>query len=180
MHVIALHHTKQQHTCCREEPLQQVPGQDAALNSRQQQSGQQHAEPAWMMHTEVQTCAMLQSPLWADEQFSFLELQSDLNESKASGSSWLKVHTSEANMIAVQEFYCRCLHSYTHAVPHLCGSLLALPQSAQPEANDRLAMYRRVSAVCYLAAEECCDKLLLLCKAVDHYIAIWPVSGIVR
>ena len=32
-------------------------------------------EAAWMVHAETQTCATSQSPVWADEQFSFLELQ---------------------------------------------------------------------------------------------------------
>jgi len=30
--------------------------------------------PAWMVHAETQTCSSSQAPLWADEQFAFLEL----------------------------------------------------------------------------------------------------------
>ena len=32
------------------------------------------AQPAWMVHAETQTCSSSQAPLWADEQFAFLEL----------------------------------------------------------------------------------------------------------
>ena len=30
--------------------------------------------PAWMVHAETQTCSSSQVPLWANEQFAFLEL----------------------------------------------------------------------------------------------------------
>ena len=31
-------------------------------------------QPAWMVHAETHTCSASQVPLWADEQFAFLEL----------------------------------------------------------------------------------------------------------
>lgn len=51
------------------------------------------AEPAWMMKAEVQTFASLRAPLWADDQFSFLELQPDAGQEQSalSGHCWTKV-----------------------------------------------------------------------------------------
>ena len=39
-------------------------------------------ESAWMVNAETQTCASSQPPLWADHQFTFLELRPPANGAK--------------------------------------------------------------------------------------------------
>lgn len=54
-----------------------MPNSLSSGTSTSQAAGPPDAAPeaAWMVHAETQTCAIPQRPIWADEQFSFLELQ---------------------------------------------------------------------------------------------------------
>ena len=73
-------------------------------------------EAAWMVHAETQTCAISQSPVWADEQFSFLELQ-PLQDSATDASVLPFQH------LAWSKVWPQCLvdnppaHTHTHP-PH--------------------------------------------------------------
>ena len=86
---------------CREEMLQQsMDLRDVA--SPQKPAASPRAEPGWMVNAETQTCASAQTPLWADEQFSFLELIRTAGTSAdeqdmqlpAMQRTWCKVHQS--------------------------------------------------------------------------------------
>ncbi len=57
----------------REEAMQ--PSMDPCGGpSAQKPGGPPATPPAWMVHAETQTCSSSQAPMWADEQFAFLEL----------------------------------------------------------------------------------------------------------
>ena len=81
----------------REEVLQQdMPGGARTPQKAPQGSGR-GPDPAWMVSAETQTCAPSQTPTWADEQFSFLELlpsqSSDTDDSDKTSqqAAWSKV-----------------------------------------------------------------------------------------
>jgi len=78
---------------CREELVQPVTNSRTATQQHGATESNGQAESAWMMNAEVQTFATSQAPLWADEQFSFLEMQPDgeQEQTTSSGPCWTKV-----------------------------------------------------------------------------------------
>jgi len=78
---------------CREELVQPVTNSRTATQQHGATESNGQAESAWMMNAEVQTFATSQAALWADEQFSFLEMQPDgeQEQTTSSGPCWTKV-----------------------------------------------------------------------------------------
>lgn len=65
-----------------------------AQEEQDQTSHAEQSEPVWAMNAEVQTCSTSQAPVWADNQFSCLELQLDAQQqhSMAAESTWIEVY----------------------------------------------------------------------------------------
>ena len=96
--------------CCREELLQSHASPSLTAQDTSQAEANVQPDPAWMMHAEVQTFAPSQAPLWADDQFSFLELQPTAAQQQqmTSDQTWTQVCNTFHNWV-LQLVSSRCV-----------------------------------------------------------------------